>query len=97
MPSTAGGLRDLSGALPANEHYSYVYEGNSQQLDHMLTSSAPRGVNYRIVHLNAEFADQASDHDPQVARLRPSAGNPLVDAWYDWLDLLERLTGVPAG
>jgi hypothetical protein len=23
---------------------------------------------YDIVHVNAEFADQASDHDPQVAR-----------------------------
>jgi hypothetical protein len=24
---------------------------------------------YDSVHANAEFADQASDHDPQVARL----------------------------
>ena len=23
---------------------------------------------YDVVHVNAEFADQASDHDPQVAR-----------------------------
>jgi hypothetical protein len=31
---------------------------------------------YDSVHVNAEFTDQASDHDPQVARLRvlgPSA------------------------
>jgi hypothetical protein len=27
------------------------------------------GVGYDPVHVNAEFADQASDHDPQVARL----------------------------
>jgi hypothetical protein len=27
---------------------------------------------YDIVHVNAEFADQISDHDPQVARF----GNP---------------------
>jgi uncharacterized protein len=26
-------------------------------------------VDYDPVHVNAEFADQASDHDPQVARL----------------------------
>jgi hypothetical protein len=24
-----------------------------------------------VVHINAEYADQASDHDPQVVRLQP--------------------------
>jgi hypothetical protein len=36
-------------------------------------------LEYDPVHVNSEFADQASDHDPQVARLdlrgRP-AGKP---------------------
>ena len=27
------------------------------------------GIEYDPVHVNAEFADRASDHDPQVARL----------------------------
>jgi hypothetical protein len=27
------------------------------------------GVDYDHVHVKADFADQASDHDPQVARL----------------------------
>jgi hypothetical protein len=39
-------------------------------LDHLLVS--PNLANgdpfHRIIHVNAEFADQASDHDPQVAR-----------------------------
>ena len=26
-------------------------------------------IEYDVVHVNSEFADQASDHDPQVARL----------------------------
>jgi hypothetical protein len=26
-------------------------------------------IEYDPVHVNSEFADQASDHDPQVARL----------------------------
>jgi predicted extracellular nuclease len=26
---------------------------------------------YQVVHVNAEYADQTSDHDPQVVRLRP--------------------------
>jgi predicted extracellular nuclease len=67
-------LTDLPRTLPANERYTYVYQGNSQVLDHILLS--PRFVadtySYDIVHVNAEFADQISDHDPQVVRL----GNP---------------------
>jgi hypothetical protein len=38
-------------------------------------------VDYDPVHVNAEFADQASDHDPQIARLdlrgRPSPTSPV--------------------
>jgi predicted extracellular nuclease len=50
-----------------------VFDGNSQVLDHILVSWPLRllGTDYDLVHLNAEFADQASDHDPQVVRLIP--------------------------
>ncbi|WP_407286090.1 endonuclease/exonuclease/phosphatase family protein [Streptomyces sp. BP-8] len=69
---TDGGvLTDLVGKLPAAERYGYVYNGNSQVLDHMLTSRHLTRTDYDIVHLNAEYADQASDHDPQVLRIRP--------------------------
>ncbi|MGW3993065.1 endonuclease/exonuclease/phosphatase family protein [Amycolatopsis sp. NPDC004772] len=89
---TAGGaLKDLIASVPEAERYSYVFEGQSQVLDHILASRAPRGVDYDVVHINAEFADQASDHDPQVIRFRPGAGNPLEDAFYDFLDWLEQV------
>lgn len=69
---TAGGvLRDLVDTLPVNERYSYVYDGNSQALDHILVSPAIRHADYDIVHINAEFAHQTSDHDPQVVRIEP--------------------------
>ncbi|GAA2601580.1 endonuclease/exonuclease/phosphatase family protein [Streptomyces tubercidicus] len=69
---TAGGvLTDQVNRLPAAERYGYVYGGNSQVLDHMLTSRPLTRADYDIVHLNAEYADQASDHDPQVLRIRP--------------------------
>ncbi|GAA2628868.1 endonuclease/exonuclease/phosphatase family protein [Streptomyces axinellae] len=55
--------------LPANERYGYVFNGNSQSLDHLLTSPAVRRPDYDIVHINAEFADQSSDHDPSVVRI----------------------------
>ncbi|EHR63620.1 endonuclease/exonuclease/phosphatase family protein [Saccharomonospora cyanea] len=69
---TRGGeLRSLMDTLPPSERYSYVYEGNSQVLDHVLISGGPRRVSYDVVHINAEFADQASDHDPQLVRFVP--------------------------
>ncbi|MET9292994.1 endonuclease/exonuclease/phosphatase family protein [Streptomyces sp. NPDC003077] len=68
---TKGGvLTDLVNRLPKAERYGYVFNGNSQVLDHMLTSRHLRAVDYDIVHINAEYADQSSDHDPQVLRAR---------------------------
>jgi predicted extracellular nuclease len=65
-----GALRNLMDRLPKPERYSYVFEGNSQVLDQMLVSEKldKRNTSYDVVHVNAEFSDQASDHDPSVAR-----------------------------
>jgi predicted extracellular nuclease len=65
-----GFLTDLPRTLPAAQRYSYVYEGNSEILDHILISAplAHSLYDYDIVHINAEFANQTSDHDPQVVR-----------------------------
>ncbi|MFJ1752739.1 endonuclease/exonuclease/phosphatase family protein [Kitasatospora sp. NPDC088134] len=71
---TAGGvLRDLVNDLPEDQRYSYVYQGNSQVLDHILVSNAfkRQHVRYDVVHINSEFASQASDHDPQIVRIKP--------------------------
>ncbi len=71
---TAGetGLVSLISTLPVAEQYTYIFNGISQVLDHLLVSAALSDVDYEVVHVNAEFAEQASDHDPQVARLRPA-------------------------
>lgn len=69
---TAGGaLYPAVKSLPRSERYSYVFQGNTQVLDQILTSPSIRGFDYDSVHINAEFADQNSDHDPQVLRFRP--------------------------
>jgi predicted extracellular nuclease len=67
-----GGLDNLVETLPRNQRYTYVFEGNSQTLDHVLVSGAlaQRVRAFDVVHVNAEFATQASDHDPSVARIR---------------------------
>jgi uncharacterized protein len=64
-------LTDLIATLPVDQRYTYVFNGVSQVLDHILVSSGVGGVQYQVVHVNAEYADQVSDHDPQVVRLRP--------------------------
>jgi uncharacterized protein len=67
-----GVLTSLMRTLPQAERYSYVFEGNSQVLDQILVSGnlvSNIGIEYDVVHVNSEFADQASDHEPQVARL----------------------------
>jgi len=64
-------LRPLIETLPPQERYSYVFEGNAQALDHILISRnlfTRFSVAYDIVHVNAEFPDQSSDHDPQIVR-----------------------------
>ncbi len=64
-------LVTLFDELPVNERYSYVFDGNSQVLDQILVSQSlmARSPVYDVVHVNAEFADQVSDHDPSVMRV----------------------------
>ncbi len=63
-------LTNLLELLPAEERYTYVRHGNSQAIDHIFVSDAlTAGAEVDIVHMNAEYARQISDHDPVVARL----------------------------
>lgn len=64
-------LTDLPRTLTLAERYTYDYEGNSEVLDHILLSPHLAGTTYSydVVHVNAEFANQLSDHDPQVVRI----------------------------
>jgi uncharacterized repeat protein (TIGR01451 family) len=66
----AAGLTPLTETLPANERYTYNFQGNAQTLDHLLVSNnlLAKLDGIDVVHVNSEFADQDSDHDPSVAR-----------------------------
>ena len=71
-------LTDLITTLPVNQQYTYVFNGVSQVLDHIfvskpLSAAGPDAVAYDVIHVNSEFGAQASDHDPQVVRIRPIA------------------------
>ncbi|MBU1377802.1 MAG: endonuclease/exonuclease/phosphatase family protein [Alphaproteobacteria bacterium] len=68
---SGGALTNLTNLLPVNERYSYNFDGNNQQLDHMLASpELYAGAQFDIVHINSNQAvvNQTSDHDGSVAR-----------------------------
>lgn len=70
-------MRTMFDRLPRNQRYSYVFDGNSQVLDQILVSRSLWRLHpdYDVVHVNAEFFDQASDHDPSVLRLSFGGGH----------------------
>ena len=64
------GLTNLTNTLDEDERYTFIFEGNSQSLDHILVDdSLANRSEFDIVHVNSEFVDQASDHDPLLARI----------------------------
>ena len=66
-------LTNLIDFISEDERYSFIFQGNSQELDHILVSdSLVDGAAIDIVHVNSEFAEtpqRASDHDPVIASL----------------------------
>jgi predicted extracellular nuclease len=82
QPGTPGlatpGLTDLALALPADQRWSYVEDGNAQILDHIVvTQDLAASAHMVYAHLNADFpatayndattAARSSDHDVPVA------------------------------
>ncbi len=88
-------LNDLINTLPVAERYSYVFDGNSEVLDHSLLSNNLFGTpfEYDVVHVNSEFAVQASDHEPQVVQLL----SYLFNGFFQPVDNLPTLNLVKAG
>ncbi|KPI12913.1 Endonuclease/exonuclease/phosphatase [Actinobacteria bacterium OK074] len=69
-----GALWSAIKSLPKSERYTYDYQGNEQVLDQILISPSIKYgslFSYDSVHINSEFNDQISDHDPQVLRFHP--------------------------
>ena len=64
-----GVFTNLNQLLPEEERYSYLFEGNAQQLDNILvTQGLYASAQYDAVHLNSQFGgDRPTDHDPQLA------------------------------
>ena len=67
---------DVAADVPDVERYTYLFDQNSEQLDHMFVSPAIAnrgGVRVEHVHVNnwaPAITARGSDHDPSVAQLR---------------------------
>jgi predicted extracellular nuclease len=66
-----GVMTDPVSRLPLAQRYDYVFDGDSLSallvspaLNRLVASAIP-------VHINADFAGQASDHDPLLAYINP--------------------------
>ncbi|KAF2160849.1 hypothetical protein M409DRAFT_59635 [Zasmidium cellare ATCC 36951] len=75
------GLENLDEVVgtPETEQYTYLFDMNSQELDHLFVSPAlasRRRAQFEHVHVNTwvSYDDAASDHDPSVARVDVCGG-----------------------
>lgn len=61
-------LTNLIEEMTGDEAYTFNFQGNSQTLDHIfVTDGLLEDVQVDVVHLNTDFSDFASDHEPIVA------------------------------
>lgn len=76
LPGANGILVDVLGEMQDDNRYSYIFDGNSQMLDHIFaTPRLAQHAEFDVVHVNADFPvlfgqPSASDHEPLVARFK---------------------------
>ena len=73
-------MENLTLRLDPDERYTFIFEGNSQSLDHILISeNLSSWSTFDAVHVNTEFAatsSTASDHDPLIVSIDASRVRP---------------------
>ncbi|WP_042471006.1 endonuclease [Bacillus ndiopicus] len=75
-------MTNMINKLPENDRYTYVFQGNSQVLDHILVSNnLAAKTEVDAIHINADFTDmagRASDHDPVLVQVdvKPTVVEP---------------------
>ena len=66
-------MTNMINKVETADRYTYVYQGNSQVLDHILVSNnLVNKTEIDILHINADFTDmagRASDHDPVMVQI----------------------------
>jgi hypothetical protein len=71
-------LFDLGEELPAAERYSYVFEGNAQQIDHMLVTQNLRAAigGIQFARVNADFAESFRNDAEATCPVQPEQNCP---------------------
>lgn len=64
-----GNMKNAVEELPKDQRYSFVYNGCSQILDHILVPHRVTISNPDILNVNSEFGGKLSDHDPVFVQL----------------------------
>ncbi|WP_019412507.1 cell wall-binding repeat-containing protein [Paenisporosarcina sp. TG20] len=76
-----GILTNLVEKVPADERFSYYYQGNNQVLDHMLvTNNIADTAIVDMIHINANYMEmhgRASDHDPLLIQVDLKPGKAV--------------------
>ncbi|WP_245976670.1 endonuclease [Oceanobacillus arenosus] len=72
-------MTNMINKVEDGDRYTYLFQGNSQVLDHILVSNnLVEATEIDILHINADFTDmagRASDHDPVMVKLDLAAEN----------------------
>lgn len=67
-------LTNMMEKLSSEERYTYIYQGNSQVLDHILvTNNLAKHTAIDSININSDFSEadgRASDHDPVLAQIQ---------------------------
>lgn len=64
-------LHNLMFDLPENERYTVIFQGNANVFDQILISDNMNNnwsPEFDVVHVNVEFVEEVTDHDPAIAR-----------------------------
>lgn len=70
----------ITDVLPGDEASTFNFQGNSQVLDHIfVTEGLLDTAEVDIVHVNNEFTESASDHEPVIARFNLPAVPAVED------------------
>jgi predicted extracellular nuclease len=93
---TTAGLTNLNSLIPVEERYSYLFNGNLEQIDNLLASSALMdGAQFDAVHINtlkAADAPMATDHDQVITSLYIPLANHAPVAVGDGVGVNEDAT-----
>lgn len=62
-----------------DDRYTFIFQGNAQAIDHFLVTGnlVPR-TEFDIVHVNADFQVQGSDHEPILGRITVESDDPML-------------------